>query len=105
MLLLVLSLQRHRGGGRRSDQRARRSSLRPPLPFWRPPVRSRFLLALVTLLALAGLSGVPAGADDFAVRDDADHTEYFFSMGDVAGTQLHADVLRPKGMAADVRTP
>ena len=73
-------------------------------------MRRRFLLPLVLLL-VAALLAVPAGAvvsdtsaSALAVRDDADHTEHYFASSDGI-TQLHADVLRPKGMAADVKTP
>ena len=75
-------------------------------------MRSRLLLALVSIVALAAVSGAPAGAlatgdqrSAFAPREDADHTEHYFSMGDAAGTRLHADVLRPKGIADDAQTP
>jgi predicted acyl esterase len=37
-------------------------------------------------------------------RADADHTEYYFTSSDGV-TTLHADVLRPTGLAADVKTP
>lgn len=55
--------------------------------------------ALVTVLATA----VPGQA---APRDDADHYEFYFTSADGV-TQLHADVLRPKGMPMDasVKTP
>lgn len=43
----------------------------------------------------------PAGAE---LRDDADWTEHYFASSDGI-TKLHADVLRPKGMAWDVPTP
>ena len=71
--------------------------------------RRRFVVPVV-LLVLAGLVGGPATAVDtadsaaMAVREDADHTEHYFAAGDGV-TMLHADVLRPKGMAADVKTP
>ena len=73
-------------------------------------MRRRFLLPLVLLL-VAALLAVPAGAvvadgsaSALAVRQDADHTEHYFPSSDGV-TQLHADVLRPKGMAPDVKTP
>ena len=85
-------------------------------------MRSRLLLVLV--LALAALAAVPAGAlvpataddpparrrpagessSEFAPRNDADYTEYYFPAGDGV-TRLHADVLRPKGMPATQKTP
>ncbi len=61
-------------------------------------VRSRILTALIAVLVIAGTA---AGA---APRDDADHSEYYFTSSDGI-TKLHADVLRPKGMPADERTP
>jgi predicted acyl esterase len=74
-------------------------------------LRSRLLLASVVLLLVGGLIGTPAGAFSAAAeqsadapRADADSSEYYFPAGDGV-TMLHADVLRPKGMAADVKTP
>ena len=68
-------------------------------------MRRRFWLVVVMLLVAGVLSGaapvVPAAA---AVREDADHTEHYFPASDGV-TMLHADLLRPKGMAADVKTP
>lgn len=69
-------------------------------------LRRRVVVPLL-LLALAGLSAAPAPAgasSAFAVREDADYSEQYFPAGDGL-TMLHADVLRPKGMAADVKTP
>jgi predicted acyl esterase len=62
------------------------------------PVRARLLSALIAVLVVAG------GAVGAATRDDADHYEYFFPSSD-GRTKLHADVLRPKGMAPDEKTP
>jgi predicted acyl esterase len=44
------------------------------------------------------------GLAQAAQRDDADQSEYYFTSSDGI-TTLHADVLRPKGMAPDVKTP
>ena len=72
-------------------------------------LRRRLLVPLV-LLVIAGVAGVPATAiapaasSSLAQRGDADHTEHYFPAGDGI-TMLHADVLRPKGAAADVKTP
>jgi predicted acyl esterase len=57
-----------------------------------------------TILAL-GLATVLAAPASAAPRDDADHSEAYFPANDGLGTRLHADILRPKGMAADVQTP
>ena len=73
-------------------------------------LRRRFLVPLLVLV-VAGLVWTPAVADTpaaqsagLAPRSDADHTEHYFASSDGV-TQLHADVLRPKGMAPDVKTP
>ena len=71
-------------------------------------LRRRFSVPLLLVLVCGLLAGpLPAGASAdaaLAARADADHTEHYFPAGDGV-TQLHADVLRPKGMAADVKTP
>lgn len=59
--------------------------------------RSAAILLAVALI----LVGSPSQAEP---RSDADHYEYYFPSGDGI-TQLHADVLRPKGLAEDVATP
>lgn len=56
---------------------------------------------LVAALASLALGASTAGA---ATRSDADWSEAYFPAGDGV-TQLHADILRPKGLAAEVRTP
>ena len=56
---------------------------------------------LTTLIAVFVIAGTAVSA---APRDDADHYEYFFPSSDGV-TRLHADVLRPKGMAPDEKTP
>lgn len=61
-------------------------------------MRVRLIAALVVLMTLA------TGLANAAPRNDADHTEYYFTSSDGV-TKLHADVLRPKGMAADQKTP
>ena len=62
----------------------------------------RLLLALVVSLvgALLAVPG-PAGA---ATRADADWYQLYFPSSDGV-TELHADMLRPKGLALDVPTP
>jgi predicted acyl esterase len=50
---------------------------------------------------LVGLLIQPVSA---APRADADHYEFYFTSADGI-TKLHADVLRPKGLALDVATP
>jgi predicted acyl esterase len=59
------------------------------------------LVLLAAVVLLPGLLGAPAGA---ATRSDADYYEYYFPSSDGIN-QLHADVLRPKGLAEDVATP
>ena len=63
------------------------------------PIRAILLALLVPLLVPVAAS--PAAA---ATRDDADHFEAYFPAGDGINT-LHADVLRPKGIAPGKRTP
>ena len=65
-------------------------------------MRSRILIAVIVAL-VAGMTLVanPASA---ALRDDADWYEMYFTSSDGV-TQLYADVLRPKGLPMDVRTP
>ena len=63
------------------------------------PLRAILLALLLPLLVPVAAS--PAAA---ATRDDADHFEAYFPAGDGINT-LHADVLRPKGIAPDKRTP
>ena len=60
--------------------------------------RSFTAIAVLTALLIAS---PPASA---APREDSDHFEAYFPFGDGINT-LHADVLRPKGMAEDERTP
>lgn len=66
--------------------------------------RTPLATALVCLTVLPLLASVvavgPAGAGE---REDATWTETYLEMPD--GTVLHADVLRPAGLADDVRTP
>ncbi len=61
-------------------------------------MRPRILTALIALLLVAGT------AASAAPREDADHTEHYFMSSDGIN-KLHADVLRPKGLADDVKTP
>ena len=65
-------------------------------------MRSRIVVAVIVAL-VAGMTLVasPAGA---ALREDADWYEMYFTSSDGV-TQLHADVLRPKGLGLDVPTP
>src|SRR4051794_5977050 len=58
---------------------------------------------LATALALAALALVPAAARAADVPPDATWTQAYFPSTD--GVTLHADVLRPKGLPADARTP
>ncbi|MBI5104717.1 MAG: CocE/NonD family hydrolase, partial [Solirubrobacterales bacterium] len=60
------------------------------------------LRPLLTLAALAALSLAPA-ANAAEVPANATWTEATITEAD--GTQLHADVLRPKGLPADAKTP
>lgn len=62
----------------------------------------RRLTGSVTTM-LAALA-VLAGGASAATRTDADASEAYFAAGDGI-TQLHADILRPKGLTADVKTP
>ncbi|WP_300642675.1 CocE/NonD family hydrolase [Nocardioides sp.] len=64
-----------------------------------PPGTALLALAAVPLLASA-LAHAPVQA---AEREDATWTEVYFRTPD--GTTLHADVLRPAGLADDVATP
>jgi predicted acyl esterase len=64
----------------------------------------RFLVPVASAIMLAvALPAAPASAQ---LRDDADYHEYYFNSADGV-TQLHADVLTPKGMPIDgsVKTP
>ncbi|CAB4733520.1 MAG: CocE/NonD family hydrolase [Actinobacteria bacterium] len=65
--------------------------------------RSLLLTCLVSLLTalLVPASGSPARA---AERADAQHSEAYIPAGDGIST-LHADILRPAGIADDVKTP
>ena len=66
--------------------------------------RKRMLVLLAAAVSLAvSLPAAPASA---ALRNDADWREYYFNSSDGV-TQLHADVLTPKGMPIDgsVKTP
>jgi uncharacterized protein len=80
-------------------------------------MRARLVPTLLALLLTAGLAATPAAGSlrtsagavsqtsaAAAPRDDADHSEHYFPSSDGI-TMLHADVLRPKGMPDDVRTP
>jgi predicted acyl esterase len=62
-------------------------------------IRSR--LVLLCIVVAAGAVAPAAGANP--VPPGATWTEEYFPSGD--GTSLHADVLRPKGLPADARTP
>jgi predicted acyl esterase len=62
-------------------------------------VRSR--LSLLVLLALIAV--LPAGAAAAPVPEGADWGEATFPSSD--GVTLHADILRPKGLASDAETP
>jgi len=66
--------------------------------------QKRFLVLVASAVMMAvALPAAPASA---ALRDDADWREYYFNSADGV-TQLHADVLTPKGMPIDgsVKTP
>jgi predicted acyl esterase len=56
------------------------------------------------VLALAVVATCLVAAAGAAERNDADYFEYYFPSSDGIN-QLHADVLRPKGIAEDKRTP
>jgi len=60
----------------------------------------RLLLATLALGACAVTAPAPAGA---AIPENAEYSEMYFPSGD--GTVLHADVLRPKGLPKDAKTP
>lgn len=66
--------------------------------------RNRTLALIAATIALA--VAAPATPASAALRDDADWREYYFNSADGV-TQLHADVLTPKGMPIDgsVKTP
>ena len=67
-------------------------------------VQRKMLVLVAAAISLAvSLPATPASA---ALRNDADWREYYFNSADGV-TQLHADVLTPKGMPVDgtVRTP
>lgn len=66
--------------------------------------QKRFLVLVASAITLA--AALPATHASAAMRDDADWNEYYFNSADGV-TQLHADVLTPKGMALDgtVKTP
>lgn len=59
---------------------------------------------LVGLLALLVLSTATVSSVSAAVRDDADHYEFYFPSSDGLN-ELHADVLRPKGLDLETPTP
>ncbi len=61
-------------------------------------MRTKIFAAVVVVLTL--LSTAAFGAP----RNDADHYEFYFPSSDGIN-QLHADVLRPQGLAMDVETP
>lgn len=64
-----------------------------------PATRRTTVLALALVTLLVGAPSASAGP-----RDDADYTEHYFPAGDGI-TMLHADVLRPKGLPEDAKTP
>ncbi len=74
--------------------------------------RTRTTLLCLSLLAAAAVPAAAGqltptatgGAAAFGPRTDADSSEQYFMSSDGV-TRLHADVLRPKGLAADVKTP
>ncbi len=59
----------------------------------------------IAVLGLLGALLVPAVPALAGPHPDADHREAYFPANDGLGTMLHADILRPKGMPDDVRTP
>lgn len=73
---------------------------RTPLPTFALVIAVVIGLALLAPALLTVGTLAPA---DAAEREDAVWTEEYFEMPD--GTTLHADVLRPAGLAASVRTP
>ncbi|MGH2692812.1 MAG: CocE/NonD family hydrolase, partial [Actinomycetota bacterium] len=76
---------------------------RPNAP-WREEMlaKNRTLTLIAAAIALA--VSAPATPASAAPREDADAYEYYFPSSDGI-TMLHADVLRPKGLANDVKTP
>ena len=66
----------------------------------RTPLATALLAAAAVPLLLPALAEAPAQAGE---REDATWTEVYFQTPD--GTTLHADVLRPAGLADDVETP
>src|SRR5918996_4782279 len=60
-------------------------------------------LRLVLCLALAVLAVLPATAGAAEVPEGAEWSEATFPSSD--GVTLHADILRPKGLASDAKTP
>lgn len=66
--------------------------------------KNRTLTLIAAAIALAVVA--PATPASAALRDDADWREYYFNSADGV-TQLHADVLTPKGMPIDgsMKTP
>ena len=64
-------------------------------------MRARPLIGLLVSLVLAL---VPLANATAATRADADHYEFYFPSSDGINN-LHADVLRPKGLPLDVETP
>jgi predicted acyl esterase len=64
----------------------------------------RFWMVKVVLVAALATLAVGTGGASAATRADADASEAYFFAGDGV-TRLHADILRPKGLAADVKTP
>ncbi|HVM12338.1 MAG TPA: CocE/NonD family hydrolase [Actinomycetota bacterium] len=63
------------------------------------------LIRRTTLIVLAAALVAPPTVASAAPHPDADHTEAYFPANDGLGTKLHADILRPKGMSWDVKTP
>ena len=59
--------------------------------------------ALPVLLSLLVFAGAPAAAEAAEPPPGSQWSETYFPSVD--GTSLHADILRPKGLAADARTP
>lgn len=64
----------------------------------------RTIVVLLALLSTGFALTAPSLPAQAAERADADHFEAYFPSGDGINN-LHADVLRPKGMAASKRTP
>src|SRR5580765_8562274 len=64
----------------------------------------RFRMVTSVLVAVTAALALSAGTASAATRADADWSEAYITAGDGV-TQLHADILRPKGLAANVKTP